>query len=73
LEDQYIWDTRGRQAKELMSEMLKSRIEAQELARQYDIRPLSKPTQGSQVRMNYCNEEKFTNMILSLHVFEKPL
>ncbi|GAX74273.1 hypothetical protein CEUSTIGMA_g1722.t1 [Chlamydomonas eustigma] len=48
LEDQFIWDTRGKQAKELMSEMLKSRIEAQELARQYEIRPLPKPTPGSQ-------------------------
>ena len=43
LEDQYIWETRGKQAKDLMSEMLKSRMEMQELARQYDIRPPNKP------------------------------
>ena len=45
LEDQYIWETRSKQAKDLMSEMLKSRMEMQELSRQYDIRPLNKPQQ----------------------------
>lgn len=43
LEDQFIWETRSKQAKDLMSEMLKSRMEMQELSRQYDIRPLNKP------------------------------
>ena len=42
LEDQYLWETRGRQAKELMSEILKSRLEAQALAAQHGIKPVNK-------------------------------
>lgn len=42
LEDQYTWETRSRQAKELLNDMLKSRLEAQELAKQYDIKPVPK-------------------------------
>lgn len=40
LEEYWLWEVRGRQAKDLMSEMLKSRIEAQELAKHYDIAPI---------------------------------
>ena len=42
LEDQHNWETRGKQAKELMSEMLKSLLEAQALTKQYNIKPMVK-------------------------------
>ena len=43
-EDQYTWETRGRQAKDLLAEMLKSRLEAQELVKQHNIKPAHKPS-----------------------------
>ncbi len=42
LEEQQIWETRLVQARHLLQEMLKSRLEAAELSKQYDIRPVPK-------------------------------
>ncbi|EFJ48600.1 hypothetical protein VOLCADRAFT_104654 [Volvox carteri f. nagariensis] len=43
LEEHLAWETRARQCKDLLSEMLKSRLEAAELTRQgYDLRPQPK-------------------------------
>ena len=45
LEDYYIWETRGKQAKELMGDMLKSRLEAQQLAEKFGIQPVPRNAQ----------------------------
>lgn len=42
LEEHFCWETRGKQCKELLAELLKSRMEAGEISKQYDIRPLPK-------------------------------
>ncbi len=43
LEEHLSWETRAKQCKDLLSEMLKSRLEAAELTRQgYDLRPQPK-------------------------------
>ncbi|GIL82776.1 hypothetical protein Vretimale_8343 [Volvox reticuliferus] len=53
LEEQLSWETRAKQCKDLLSEMLKSRLEAAELTRQgYDLRPQPKrdlPGMGGEV------------------------
>ncbi|GLI67376.1 hypothetical protein VaNZ11_011557 [Volvox africanus] len=53
LEEQLSWETRAKQCKDLLSEMLKSRLEATEITRQgYDLRPQPKrdlPGMGGEV------------------------
>ncbi len=44
LDEHSSWETRGKQCKDLLAEMLKSRLEAQELVRQgFDLDPIPKP------------------------------
>lgn len=40
-----MWETRGKQAKDLMGDMLKSRLEAQELAKRYNLKHAGKASQ----------------------------
>jgi hypothetical protein len=47
LEDQAMWESRLAQARSLLGEMLKSRVEAAELSKSYDIRPIPKNTKVS--------------------------
>ena len=46
LQDQHQWEARAAHAKELQTQMLASRREAAELAKQYDIRPVPHPKPG---------------------------
>lgn len=52
LEDQAQWESRARQAKDLLNQMLKSRKEAAELGKQHDIRPVPRNSAGDVVVMD---------------------
>ncbi|KAK9841198.1 hypothetical protein WJX74_001758 [Apatococcus lobatus] len=47
LQDQLNWETRAKQAKELLNEMLESRREARQLAEHHDTRPVPMPVSTS--------------------------
>lgn len=44
LEEQSLWDSRLQECRQLLSDLLKTRLEAQQLAKQYDIKPVPKNT-----------------------------
>ena len=55
LEDQAQWELRAAQAKALLNEMLKSRKEADELGKLYDLRPVPKNDAGEPLPAEECH------------------
>jgi hypothetical protein len=55
LEDQAQWEARAAQAKALLNEMLKSRKDADELGKLYDLRPVPKNEAGEPISPDDCH------------------